>query len=142
MENVKPSTWMLMGGGVLLLLSTFLDWFSVSAGGFSVGENAWNTDGFGLLGIYCALIGLVIGGGVALMQFGNMTMPDEVLGFNHDQIHLILSGFALLITVGFVVRGDVGIGLWLGLVGSAVMLAGAIMDIKGETAPAARPAQF
>jgi hypothetical protein len=133
---------MLMGGGVVLLISTFLDWFSVSGGGFSVGASAWETDAFGLLGIYCALIGLVIGGGMAASTFGNVSLPDQVLGFNHDQIHLILSGFALLITIGFLVRGDAGIGLWLGLLASAVMLAGSIMDIKGDSAPAAPPAQF
>ena len=142
MENVKPSTWMLMGGGAVLLISTFLDWVSVSAGGFSFGENAWDTDFFGLLGIFCALIGLAVGGGVALMTFGNVTMPDEILGFSHDQLHFILGVEALVITLGFIFRGDVGIGLWLGLIASAVIVAGAFMDMRADTSEGAAPTQF
>ena len=138
MDNIKPSTWLLMGGGIVLLLSTFLDW--VSVGPF--GANAWDTDFFGLLGIYCAIIGLIIGGGIALRQFGNVNMPDQIMGFTHEQIHLIGAEFALLITIGFLVRGDVGIGLWLGLLGSAAMMAGAVMDLKGTGTETAAPSQF
>lgn len=138
MDNIKPSTWLLMGGGIVLLLSTFLDW--VSVGPF--GANAWDTEFFGLLGIYCAIIGLIIGGGIALRQFGNVNMPDQIMGFTHEQIHLIGAEFALLITIGLLVRGDVGIGLWLGLLGSAAMMAGAVMDLKGTGTETAAPSQF
>ncbi|NIR41760.1 MAG: hypothetical protein GWN79_27640 [Actinobacteria bacterium] len=142
MENVKPSSWMLMGGGLVLLISTFLDWVSVSAGGFDFGENAWDTDFFGLLGIICALIGLLVGGGVAAQTFGKVNMPDRVLGFTHDQIHLILGCEAFVITFGLVFRGDVGIGLWLGLVSAVVITAGAYMDLKADAPESAAPTQF
>lgn len=135
-SNMKPSTIMLIGGGVVLFISTFLDWVSVSR----FGANAWDTDLFGLLGIFCAVIGIVIGGGIAASEFGNVSMPDKMIGFGHDQIHLILSTFALLITFGFIVRGDVGIGLILGLLASGVMVAGSFMDMQasggnGDTPP-------
>ena len=96
-SDIKPSTIMLIAGGAVLLISTFLDWYSldVDTGGFDFGgsfdANAWDTDFFGLLGIFCAIIGLVIAGGVAAQQFGNVSMPDEIFGFSHDQIHLVLS---------------------------------------------------
>jgi hypothetical protein len=142
-NNLKPSTIMLMAGGAVLFISTFLDWASFGSGSFSVGINAWEVDGFGLLGIMCAAIGIIIGGGVAASNFGNVSMPDQMLGFNHDQVHFILSSFALLITVGFLFRGDVGIGLILGLLASGVMVVGSFMDMQAETGGAeAPPTQF
>jgi hypothetical protein len=141
-NNIKPSTIMLIAGGIVLLVSTFLDWASFDTGFGSVGFSGWETEGFGLLGILCALIGLLIGGGVALRQFGNVSMPDNILGFNHDQIHLILGCEAFIITFGLVFRGDVGIGLWLGLVASAVIVAGSYMDMTAGDSESAAPTQF
>ena len=147
-SDIKPSTIMLIAGGVVLFISTFLDWYSVSGesfGGFesrSFGYNAWETDGFGLLGIFCALIGLVIGGAVAAKQFGNVTLPDSIAGFTSQQLHLILSAFALLITVAIIFRGEVGIGLWLAVIASGVMVAGAVMDQREGEVAASPPTQF
>lgn len=146
MENsdIKPSTILLIAGGAVLFISTFLDWFSVDGGEFigDFGANAWDTDFFGLLGIFCAIIGLVIAGGIAAQQFGNVSMPDQILGFNHDQIHFILSGEALLITLGLFFRGDTGIGLILALLASIAMLVGAIMDMRAGASGGEAPTQF
>ena len=107
------------------------------------GANAWDTDFFGLLGIFCAIIGLIIAGGVAAQQFGNVSMPDEIFGFSHDQIHLVLGEIALIITLGLIFRGDVGIGLILALIASAVIVAGAIMDLRaGDGGGVSPPQQF
>jgi hypothetical protein len=137
-SDIKPSTIMLIGGGAVLLLGTFLDWVSVG----SFGANAWDTDFFGLLGIVAALIGLVIGGGVAARQFGNMSMPTPPLGFTHAQLHIVLSVFAVIITIGFVIRGDVGIGLWLSTLAAIAMVVGSIMEAKESVGDAAPPTQF
>jgi hypothetical protein len=138
-SDIKPSTIMLIVGGAVLLLSTFLDWVSVG----SFGVSAWNSDGFGLFGIYTAVIGLAIAGGVAATQFGNVSLPDRILGFSHDQIHAILSGAAVLISFGFITRGNIGIGLILALLASATMLAASIMDLRaGDSSAAAPPTQF
>ena len=39
MDNLKTTQIMAMIGGAVLLLSTFLDWFSVG----NFGENGWDT---------------------------------------------------------------------------------------------------
>ncbi len=39
-------TWVVVGGGVLLLILSFLDWQQVSAFGFSAGLNEWHGIGF------------------------------------------------------------------------------------------------
>jgi hypothetical protein len=141
-NDIKPSTLMLIGGGVVLLLGTFLDWVSVDSGFGDFGANAWDTDFFGLLGIVAALIGLVIGGSVAARQFGNMTMPGLPFGFTHAQLHIVLSLFAVIITIGFVIRGDVGIGLWLSTLASIVMIVGAVMEANETAGDATPPTQF
>ena len=140
-NNIKPSTIMLIAGGAVLLLSSFLDWFSVSSGGFSIGASGWEIDGFGLHGIIVALIGLAVGGGVALTTFANVSMPERILGFNHDQLHLILGFSAFLITFGLQFREGAAIGVLLGWIASAVIVAGAYMDMQaaGGDAP---PTQF
>ncbi len=143
-SDIKPSTIMLIAGGAVLLLSTFLDWFSIDGGEFfsDFSANGWDTDAFGLLGIICAAIGVMIGGGVAAQQFGGMTMPDKILGFDHDQLHLSLGSSALLITLGLVFRGDAGIGLFLAIISAGVICAAAVMDMKADDSGAATPTQF
>jgi hypothetical protein len=141
-SDIKPPTIMLIGGGAVLLLGTFLDWVSVGEGSFSFGANAWDTDFFGLLGIIAALIGLLVGGGVAATTFGGMSLPSLPFGFSHAQAHIALSLFAVLITIGFVIRGDVGIGLWLSTLASIAMLVGAIMDAGASSKDGAAPTQF
>ncbi len=140
-NNIKPSTIMLIAGGAVLLLSSFLAWFSVSAGGFSSSASGWDVDFFGLHGIFVAIIGLVIGGGVALQTFGNMSMPDRILGFDHDQIHMVLGFSAFLITFGRQFQSEAGIGILLGWIASAVIVAGAYMDMKADGGEAP-PTQF
>jgi len=143
-NDIKPSTMMLIGGGIVLLLGTFLDWFSVDGGEFfgDLSANGWDTDLFGLLGIVCAAIGLIIGGGVAARQFGNVNMPTPPMGFSHAQLHIMLSLMAAVITIGFVFRGEVGIGLWLSTVAAIVMVVGSVMEDKEGSSEATPPTQF
>ncbi|MEM9466542.1 MAG: hypothetical protein AAGA90_14300 [Actinomycetota bacterium] len=132
MDNLKTTQIMAMIGGAVLLLSTFLDW----RGPF----NGWETDFFGLQGIFVALIGLAVGGGVAAQAFGGVTLPDRILGLNHDQLHLTLGFAAFLITFGQQFGDSPEIGVLLGWVSAAVIIASAIMNMREE--PSAPPTQF
>jgi hypothetical protein len=140
MENsdIKPSTIMLIAGGAVLLLSTFLDW--QSEGGF--GANGWDTDFYGFHGIFVAVIGLVIALGVALQQFANVDIPDRILGFDHNQVHLVLGFAAFLITFGNILLESVAIGVHLGWIASAVIIAAAIMDMRAGATDSAAPTTF
>ena len=138
MNNVKPSTIMLIAGGAVLFISTFLDW--ISDGSFSV--NGWETDFFGFHGIFVAVIGLVIGVSVALTQFTEVSMPDKIVGMGHDQLHLALGFAAFLITFGYILVDDVAIGLHLGWISAAVIVAASIMDILADSGEATAPTQF
>jgi len=131
--NVKPSAMLMLGGGVVLFFSTFLDW--VSARGF--GASGIDTDVAGLQGIFVLLIGLTVAGITAATTFGDVKLPDEILGFTMDQMLTKLAFAAFLITFGLVFRSNAGIGLWLGVIASIVILVGGFLKQKegSETAP-------
>ena len=140
MENsdIKPSTIMLIAGGAVMALSTFLDWFGSDFGDAS----AWETEIFGLFGIVVFVIGIAIGGGVAAQQFGNVKMPDMPLGFTHDQIHFILGLVVFVPTISYFLGGPNGIGILLAFVSAGVIIAGSIMDMRSTGADDAAPTQF
>ena len=137
MDGIKPSTMMMMGGGVVLFISTFLDWFS--AGRFS--QNGWETDAYGLLGIFVALAGLALVAGPALTTFGDIDLPDEILSFSRTQIYLVLAEFGFLINFGLLF-GDAAIGTILGSIAAGVAWAGAFMDLREGTGGSTPPTQF
>lgn len=138
MENgIKPSTIMLIGGGALLFVSTLLDWFSSGAFGY----NGWETRAYGLQGIFVAAIGVIVALGVALTTFGNVSLPDALVGFTRNQLYLILSFAAFLIMFGLQFATGTDIGVLLGWIAAAVMTAGAFME-EQSAGSGASPTQF
>ena len=118
--------------------STMLDW--QSSGSFGV--NGWDTDFYGLHGIIVALIAADIAITTALKQFTDVNLPDQILGFTTDQLALVLGFTAFLITFGNIVLEEVAIGVHLGWIASAVIVAGAIMQLREGDAADAAPTQF
>ncbi len=140
-DDIKTSTIMLIAGGTVLLISTFLDW--LDAGPFS--QSGWSTDAFGLSGIFVAVIGVAVAGGTVATKFAGVSLPDEIIGFSRDQLHLALGFAAFLITFGLQFGNSSGIGVLIGWIASAVIVAGAYLDIQAsgsDAAPAAPPSQF
>ena len=139
-NNIKPSTIMLIAGGAVLLLSSFLEWndrFGID------GSSGWETELYGIQGIIVAVIGLAVGGGVALTKFANVSMPERFLGFGHDQLHLVLGFSAFLIMFSLQFQTGASIGILLGWIASAVIVAGAYMDIQAASgAGDSPPTQF
>jgi len=150
MENndIKPSTIMLMAGGVVLALSTFLEWGEGFFEGMSFEDlqepaySAWSVNAMGLFGIVIFLIGVAIAVGTAAKQFGNKTLPEPPMGFNHNQIHLILGLIVLVPTATMLLGGPSGIGLFLAIAASGVIVAASIMDMRSSGAATAPPTQF
>lgn len=136
MENLKPSQMMHIGGGVLIVLSTFLSWWSVSEGSFSASANAWSTDSYGIMGILLFAIGVVLAGGGIMAATGNdENMPDEVVGLSRNQLHLALGFAAFVPTFGFQFAQQTGIGIPLGWIGAVLVMASAVME-QNESAEA------
>ena len=136
--NPRPSVWMLLGGGALLFLSTFLKWYGEGSFGYS----AWETDIFGFLGIFLAVMGLATAITVGLTTFAGTKLPADILGFTWNQIYMMFGFTASIVTIGYLFTGHTKIGLFLGLIGSLVMLAGAFMESQVTAKPSGPPTAF
>jgi len=144
-QDIKPSSFMLMGGGAVLLISTFLAWFSVGSGKFGASSSGWSTEYFGLTGIFVAIIGLAVAVAVALTTFTEVELPSDILGFSREQVYCVLGLAAFLITFGLQFGSTTGIGILLGWIASAVVVAGAYIEMQAAgsgAAPATPPSQF
>ena len=134
-NQLKPSTIMLLAGGAVLAISTFLDW----AGAGSFGFNGWETDAYGLQGIFVFLIGAAVAGSVAAKTFGNVQLPPRIVGFTLNQLYLALGLAAFLITFGLQIAQNSKFGVTLGWIAAAVVVAGAFMESKNDAMPSSRP---
>lgn len=148
-SDIKPSTIMLIAGGAVLAISTFLEWGEGIFEGMSFsdledpGYSGWTTDAVGIFGILVFLIGVAVAGGVAAQQFGNVSMPDKILGFDHNQLHFMLGAIAFVPLFGYFLGGPSGIGSLLGFLAAAVIIAASIMDMRSADAPGGgAPTQF
>ncbi len=84
MDTPKPGPLLLVGGGVLMVLGSVLNW-SPNTSGLSTGA-------VGLLGIFVLLFGISVGLIRATRVFGlAVPLPDQLLGFTQDQIALVLA---------------------------------------------------
>ena len=143
-ESPKPSEILIMAGGVVLFIASFLDWITFDAGGFGdVGFSGWDELLFPIAPIV-AVLALAAGVLVALDRFANTNLPDDVAGFTWPQIYLAIGVFAVLVTLSFIILdkggGSAGIGLWGGLLGAVGVLVGAVMMRNEVGAGPARPA--
>jgi hypothetical protein len=125
---------MLIAGGAILLISTFLDWRDT----FSA-ESGISTDLTGLQGIFCLLIGGAIAVLVALQTFGSVNLPPRVLGFTWTQLYFMFGLAAFLITFGLQFAEFTAFGVTLGWIASAVIVAGAFMELQAEGKRAGAP---
>jgi hypothetical protein len=119
-KQPTPGEIVIIVAGAVMLIASFLD--------FAGDTSSWGSGAFPiatLIPIYGILMALQ----VALAKFANVNLPDRVASFTWEQVHLILGAFALLMSIGWVISGieEKGIGLWLLLLGSIGLIAGAVM---------------
>ena len=131
-DGIKPSTIMLIAGGAVVFLASILDWTEFGS----------KTDVFGIQWLFTLIIGGGIAVLVALAAFGNVSLPDKILGFTTNQLYLALSFAAFLILFGAQFGEFREVGVLLGWIGAAVMCAGAFMEMQGESGGSAPPTQF
>lgn len=128
MNDLKPGPILMLGGGILLLLSSFLDW--------GPGANGFETDVFGLLGIFTLVIGVGaagIGGATAFAP--QVNLPSHILGFTLPQFVGALAFSAFIWLFGYQFADFSEIGVSLGWIGAVVTIAGAIVtDLQAAPA--------
>ena len=98
LKQINRNDQLIIGGGGLAFIASFLPYVGVSYSGFgahfSAHINAWH--GFALLGLLFIFAAAVI---VALRVFANATMPTLPLGIN-----VVIAGLAALGTVLVILR--------------------------------------
>lgn len=128
----RPHQIITIVSGLVMFIFSFFAWYKVSRPGFSRSTNAWSK-GFVPLATFVPVFGLLAAGVMAAAAFGNVRLPEPVIGFTWRQIHFILAFTALVIAVGFLLvdtgGADKSFGLWLCLIGSIGLMVGAVMAL-------------
>jgi len=130
---------MMLGGGVLAVIGTFLAWRDIL--GFT--QSGLSTDSAGLQGVFVLLIGLALAGYGAVLSFApQVKLPDQVLGFTMSQLTLVLAFAAFLVAFGFQFAEFTGAGVFVSWLGAAIAVAGNIVHQRGSGSDSAAPTSF
>ena len=141
-RKLAPANIVILASGAIMLIGSFLPFYRSEANGVSVGDaNAWD-HGFFLIATLAALLGVVMALQIGLEAFGNITMPNRILGLTWDQFHIVLSFQGLLLMLAFLFRRRLdevivgthvqvvlGTGYWLMIVGACGLVVGALMRV-------------
>jgi hypothetical protein len=121
-KNVNPLDWGILGVGVLTFIFSFVSWYTFSAGGFSVSENAWH----GFFGWFAMLLALAGSALVALDLFMpqvKLPIPTRLAGLGAYALSTLCVILALFIVPGYLgvsvpdgVNKGHGFGYWISLI--------------------------
>ncbi|MBI2708542.1 MAG: hypothetical protein HYX34_02445 [Actinobacteria bacterium] len=122
-------TLLILGGALFAFLSGFLNWATV--GPFRL--KGFNRDA-GATWLVPMLA--LVAAGLAVAAFLTARKPLKLLGWTLDQMASSAALFALILAGNFLIFQDLGgadkgLGLWLGLLGTLVMVAGAVLLMLG-----------
>lgn len=130
MNQLRPGAIAVLAGGVVLLISSFLDW----TGPF----NAWESSLFGLTGLFLFVIGAICAAVAAIRAFApQVNLPGNIVGLSLDQALLGLGVAVLLLALGLLFRDESAkIGTILALLSSIAIIAGSHMETQASGAKA------
>lgn len=132
MDNMRPGALAVLAGGVLLIISTFLDWtFTVSV---------WEGFFFGFQGFIMFVIGAAAAAVAGIRAFApQVSLPNQVLGMSLNQIVFGLGVSVALLTFGLLFRDESAkIGTILALLAAVAIIVGSFMEENAEESGPAR----
>jgi hypothetical protein len=137
-KKLTTSDIIILAAGAVMLICLFLPWLDL---GFE-DKNAFGQLVFPL-GTFACLFGILMALQVLLTKVASMSFPERILDFTWDQIHVVLSIFAALLMVSWLIV-DVGgadkkIGLWLALLAAIALVVGAVLRLQESPSTAAGP---
>ena len=122
-----------VGGAALMLIASFLPWYSIDIGEFgSFSRNGWQSPG-ALWSVLAVIISVGFAGIILARKFGNVQLPD--LGqFTWGQAALAAGGaVALCIIIKLVNESSfMAFGFFLGIIAAALVAAGAYFRYTEE----------
>ena len=115
---------LIAGGGIVILVASFLPWYSIDVLGVSFTRNGWESPG-ALWSLLAVIIGVVMAAAVVVPKFSDMKLPD--LGsITWPQAHLGLGAAALvLVIIKFLNESsELGFGFYIGFLAALALAAG------------------
>jgi hypothetical protein len=130
-KKPTPGEIIVMAGGAVALIFSFLPFYTADIAGFSDDVSAWGSGLFPvatLIPIFTAIAGVL----VALRTFANFNYPPNgVLGFTWNTLLLALTFFAAILALAYLLvdKGayDLGFGFFLVFIGGVGSFVGAIL---------------
>jgi hypothetical protein len=104
----------------------------VSGGGSEITKNVFGDYAFPLA-TFVWLFGILAAAHIALTKFANVDLPETVLDFTWNQIHLVLAVYCALVQVFLLITSDLpdkGIGFWLLTLGAIALVVGAVLRMQ------------
>lgn len=133
-NQIRPGAIAIIVGGVLTLISSFLDWFGIGR----FGRNAYETDLFGLTGIFLLLLSVAVIAVAAIGAFApQVNLPANIVGFTLNQVVLVVGVAIFLWGFSLMLRENSDFGTILAWIGGTAIVAGAFLeDRAGAGSPA------
>lgn len=134
MNDVSPGKLTMLIGAAVTFLFSFFPWFSISGFGSRFSRSAWQSGMFPMA-TWVPVFALLVGFVVAVQAFKFLELPEKLWEFTLDQVVLVLSIFATLLTVSYLITdkggASIGFGLILCFLGTIAMVAGFFLDRAG-----------
>jgi len=142
-KNLGLAEQLIAGGGILMFIASFLDWWHFSAGvetiSISGGYGAWGLPG-SIWSTLAVLVSIVLAGIVIATKLGNVQMPALPQNVTWGQVW---GGGAAAVVVFVILKawriqaapvGSFGIGFWIGLVATVAIAYGGYLLYTKEKA--------
>ena len=119
-QQPTPGEIVIMAAGAVMLVFSFLH--------FAGDTSAWGTGLFPIATLM-PLYGVIMALQIALTKFAGVSMPDRVIGFSWEQVHLALGAMAALMAIGWLLTdyGDKQVGEWFEILGAIALVVGAVL---------------
>jgi hypothetical protein len=136
-KKVTPAEIVILAAGVVAFVFSFLPFYkapTVSVAGITVhggaSVSAWGRGLFPVATLI-PIFGIIMAAQIAVAKWASVRLPEHVLGFTWEQIHVALGLFAALLAICYLIvdkgGADFGFGFFLVLIGAIGLAVGAIM---------------
>jgi hypothetical protein len=133
-KKVTPAEIVILAAGVVTFVFSFLPFYkAASVAGITVSRASVSAWGKGLFPVatLIPIFGIVMAAQIAVTKWTSVRLPEHVLGFTWEQIHVALGLFAALLAICYLIvdrfGADFGFGFFLVLIGAIGLAVGAIM---------------
>lgn len=119
-QSPTPGEITIMAAGAVMIIFSFVS--------FAGDTSTWGKGLFPIATLL-PLYGLIMGLQIALTRFASLKLPDSVLGFSWEQVHLALGAMAAVMAVGWLLTdyGSKQVGMWFEIIGGIALVVGAVM---------------